>query len=147
MAALTGQDTRLSLETHFICLLRELIHRHADFDVPVFDKELDHPALENAVEKIHDLYNENLSLESLANDADMSVYALLRLFKKRIRVSPYLLQAGLRIKHAKTCLKTGASFAESAAECGFTDQSHMTRQFRRWIGITPGDYVKSLSAL
>lgn len=30
------------------------------------------------------------------------------------------------------------SLAEVADECGFSDQSHMTRQFSAWIGITPG---------
>ncbi|MCK5163452.1 MAG: helix-turn-helix transcriptional regulator [Desulfobacula sp.] len=33
-------------------------------------------------------------------------------------------------------------FIAAAARCGFTDQSHMTRQFKRWIGVTPGEYYR-----
>ena len=34
-----------------------------------------------------------------------------------------------------------ANLADIAAMCGFADQSHMTRAFRRFRGYTPGQYA------
>jgi AraC-like DNA-binding protein len=38
-------------------------------------------------------------------------------------------------------LREGDSIADVAAATGFVDQSHLTRLFRKNVGITPGRYV------
>lgn len=143
MAACENQDSKLSLESHFLYLISLLIDRHADFNLVPDSARQDSKKVNQVADKIHALYDQNLSLDSLAEDVDLSVYSLLRRFKKQTGISPYLLQAGLRIKRAKEQLRSGLSFAQTAVNCGFTDQSHMIRQFRRWMGITPGDYLRA----
>jgi AraC-like DNA-binding protein len=36
--------------------------------------------------------------------------------------------------------RTGLSLAEIAADAGYSDQSHMTRELRRRLGVRPGEY-------
>jgi AraC-like DNA-binding protein len=43
-----------------------------------------------------------------------------------------------RLQRARRLLLQGVSLAEAAFACGFADQSHLTRQFRRAYGVTPG---------
>lgn len=143
MAACESGDCKLSLETRFLSLLRLLIDHHADFNMPAAPERPAHTVIRRVTERIHACYDEDLSLDSLAAEAGISPYSLLRLFKKQTGISPYLLQTGLKIKNAKKNLASGHSFAQTAVNCGFTDQSHMTRQFKRWLGITPGEYFKA----
>lgn len=132
-------DSRLGLETAFLELLHLLISRHAEFTLtpPQSTKEAD--KVNRVADLIHAQFADPLSLDGLALEVNLSAWALLRLFKKQTGISPYLLQARLRIQAAKQSLRSGMPMAETAVSCGFSDQSHMTKQFRRWMGITPGD--------
>ncbi|MFN3070884.1 helix-turn-helix domain-containing protein [Serratia sp. J2] len=47
-------------------------------------------------------------------------------------------------RKGRQLLKAGNGVLETALACGFHDQSHFHRHFRKSIGVTPGDYVKSL---
>ena len=50
-----------------------------------------------------------------------------------------------RIEHAYDLLqKKDISLCEIAYECGFADQSHFTRVFKRRVGVTPGVFRSSL---
>lgn len=140
-------DSRLGLETAFLELLHLLISRHAEFkQAPAHDTP-EAKKVGKTVDLIHAQFSDPLSLNQLAREVNLSAWALLRLFKKQTGISPYLLQAWLRIQAAKKSLRSGIPMAETAVSCGFSDQSHMTKQFRRWMGITPGDCLdKSATA-
>ncbi len=142
MQGFESGDSKLGLESCFLELLHFLISRHADFTPPAQREKTESKKIQAVVDEIHGRYTDPLSLDNLARNVGLNAWALLRLFKKEKGISPYLLQASLRIKAAKTHLKSGMSLAETAALCGFSDQSHMTKQFRRWMGITPGDYLR-----
>jgi AraC-like DNA-binding protein len=97
-------------------------------------------AVTQAVDFIHDNYAGGLSLSDIAAAAHLSPFHLSRIFKKATGVSPhqYLLQ--VRVNSARALLTAGAgerSLAEVAAAVGFADQSHLTRHFKRMLGVTP----------
>src|SRR5437773_2215393 len=57
------------------------------------------------------------------------------------------LGAGLaqhRVSQARVLLERGCRPAEAAALTGFADQAHLTRWFRRVVGVTPGVYRNSV---
>jgi AraC family transcriptional regulator len=58
-------------------------------------------------------------------------------------LTPQAFQTNLRITHARTMLQAGDAIAAVAAACGFADQSHLTRTFRRAVGITPGRFAEA----
>ncbi|MFY9613877.1 MAG: helix-turn-helix domain-containing protein, partial [Candidatus Dormiibacterota bacterium] len=46
-----------------------------------------------------------------------------------------------RLALARAAIESGQSLARAASEAGFADQSHMTRQFKRTYGLTPGRWM------
>ncbi|WP_149828504.1 helix-turn-helix domain-containing protein [Streptomyces tailanensis] len=80
------------------------------------------------------------SLADLATDLGLSRYQLLRAFRTTMGMPPYAWLAQYRVARARTLLESGARPAEAAGQVGFADQAHMTRWFRRVLGVTPAAY-------
>jgi len=87
-----------------------------------------------------------IALEELADLAQVSVFQLVRSFRREAETTPYRLIVDLRIEHAKTLLARGESIADAAFGAGFADQSHLTRHFRRRTGFTPKTYAAAAQA-
>ena len=83
---------------------------------------------------------EQISLDQLGAVAGLSKYHLLRAFTRETGITPYSYLETIRIDRAKTQLKQGVTPAEAALCAGFSDQSHFTNAFKRFIGLTPGQY-------
>jgi AraC family transcriptional regulator len=76
----------------------------------------------------------------MANAAGMSTFHFTRLFKRTMGMSPHQYLVEVRVHSAHALLSAGSerpSLAEVAAAVGFSDQSHLTRQFKRILGTTP----------
>ncbi len=84
------------------------------------------------------------SLSSLAADFDLSRYQLLRAFRTTMGIPPYAWLAQYRVTRARGLLEAGGRPAEVAAQVGFADQAHLTRWFRRVLGVTPAAYRNSV---
>ena len=95
------------------------------------------------------LHEEGLSidLETLAKRAGLSRFHALRAFKQRYGLPPHAYQLCLRIGHARRLLVDGAPAADVAVRCGFADQSHFTRHFKRLNGVTPMQYARAHTTL
>lgn len=79
----------------------------------------------------------------LSGVVNLSRFHFCRVFRLSVGASPqeYLLQ--LRLQRAKLLLKdSSSSVCEIASICGFADQSHLTRMFRKRIGATPARWRK-----
>ena len=85
-------------------------------------------------------YAEHLNLEQLCRCAGLSKSTLLRAFVQAKGITPYRYLEAIRIQMARQLLGQGLSPAEAALCTGFTDQSHFTKTFIRFIGLTPGLY-------
>lgn len=80
----------------------------------------------------------HLSLDELAQIASLSTWHFLRLFRARFGSAPHAFVIERRIERAQCLLLRGVlPVKEIAAVCGFSDQAHMTRLFRRHLGVTP----------
>jgi transcriptional regulator GlxA family with amidase domain len=79
------------------------------------------------------------SLPELASGAGMSNRQFQRLFSRELGQSPARFYLELRLKHARMLLeRSTGSILDVALECGFSDPSHFTRQYRQLFGETPG---------
>lgn len=76
-------------------------------------------------------------LDTLARDAGLTRFQALRAFKRRYGLPPHAYQLCLRVARARAMLLEGAAPADVAAHCGFVDQSHFNRHFKRIVGVTP----------
>jgi len=94
--------------------------------------------LQQVREYIHEHLHQDLKLIDLAAIAQMSPYHFLRLFKQSLGVTPHQFILQRRIEKAKYLLQhSELSLAAIATEVGFCDQSHLTRYFKRMVGMTP----------
>ncbi|MBB5374902.1 AraC-like DNA-binding protein [Deinococcus metalli] len=84
----------------------------------------------------------NVSLSELAAGVGLSPSHLSRSFMRSVGAPPHTYQMAARVRLARTLLDTGESVAGAATRAGFADQSHLTRVFRRVVGLTPGAYVR-----
>jgi AraC-like DNA-binding protein len=89
-------------------------------------------------------YMDNPSLETLAQIAGLSPFHFVRVFRQATGLPPHTYLTQLRINRAKAQLQAGDPIADVAAATGFSDQSHLTRRFKRIVGVTPGQFVSSI---
>ena len=86
----------------------------------------------------------NLSLAELAGVVQLSVFHFTRKFRAEFGCPPHAYVMRKRIERAKAQLARGSiPLKVVAASSGFSDQSHMTRLFRRLLGVTPAEYRKA----
>lgn len=100
-----------------------------------------------AAERLRDLIDADptaeLSLAEAAAALDTSVTHLVRTFTRRFGLPPHRYRLGRRVDRARALLLDGVPAATVATACGFHDQPHLTRHFRRLLGITPAAYARS----
>lgn len=78
-------------------------------------------------------------LQQLARETGISEYHFIRCFKRSFGASPYQFVVRRRLDRAVKMVRTSpAPLSEIAVSCGFSEQSHMTRTFRKILGTTPG---------
>jgi AraC family transcriptional regulator len=96
------------------------------------------------VEYIEQHLGAKLTTEEIAAAIGLSKSHFSRSFKSTLGASPMAYVAARRIERAKrTILASAESLADVALDCGFADQSHLNRQFRRAVGVTPGQWRRS----
>jgi AraC family transcriptional regulator len=85
--------------------------------------------------------SEKFALRDLAEQTGFSPYHFARLFRQTTGESPHQFVLAQRIQQAQHLLReTDLPPAYIALECGFANQSHLTRQFKRQVGLTPHAY-------
>lgn len=101
------------------------------------------PRLQRVADYLREHLDEQVTLESLATIADCSAGHLIRLFRDNVGMTPHGYLTQLRLERARILIAEGLSLPDAAYRSGFADQSHLTRNFRKRYGITPGTYAKS----
>jgi AraC-like DNA-binding protein len=108
-------------------------------DVPPLSRGGLSPALTHRICKyIESHLEERISLEALASMAGLSTHHFARAFRQSVGTPPhgYLLQR--RLEHVEHLLRdTQLPLSQIASAVGFSDQSHLTRHFRRLTGMPP----------
>jgi AraC-like DNA-binding protein/PAS domain-containing protein len=101
-------------------------------------------ALRRVCEFIESHLEENIGLDAMAAQAHLSVYHFARAFKFSTGVPPHRYVMEQRVKRAQHLLvQTDLPLAAIASAVGFSDQGHLSRQFRALAGTTPSSYRKT----
>lgn len=82
-------------------------------------------------------------LDELEQVADCDRWQLSRDFRELLGTSPYRYLQYRRVDLAKQLLREGAKLADAAHGAGFADQSHFGRTFRKTVGLTPTEWLRS----
>jgi AraC-like DNA-binding protein len=88
-------------------------------------------------------YRDDLTAGDLATATGRSRFAVHRAFAHVYGMPPSDYQRQLRLREARALIATGTPISEAAALAGFADQSHLSRWFVRYYGVTPGRYQRA----
>lgn len=134
----------LEAESVLPWVLTALARRHSTAR-PLPDRVAGADAIARTVrDRLADELTDPPSLALLATDLGLSRYQLLRAFRTTMGIPPYAWLAQHRVTKARVLLESGLRPAEVATLVGFADQAHLTRWFRRVLGVTPAAYRNSV---
>jgi AraC-like DNA-binding protein len=85
-------------------------------------------------------------ISEIAAEFGMSRFQFSRQFRHNSGMPPRRFRVQMMVATAQQAISSGASLAEAASRAGFSDQSHMSREFRRTFGMTPGEFQKVVAS-
>jgi AraC-like DNA-binding protein len=133
-------SSQLARETTLAETLIQMIRRHADRRPAPRPTPREKIVMLKVQQYIVEHLAENFSLTELAQEAALHPCYLVRVFGNAFGLPPHAYQNQQRIERAKTLLLQGVPIATVAGLTGFADQSHLTRHFKRIVGVPPGQY-------
>jgi AraC-like DNA-binding protein len=105
------------------------------------------PAVDNSrqmIEAVERIVNSNglIDVKQLANEVNMSLKTLERHFRTRVGVSPKMYARFKRFHYALRLLNDPVpkSWLDIAHECGYYDQAHFIKEFRRFTNRNPSSF-------
>jgi AraC-like DNA-binding protein len=103
-----------------------------------------------AARRIRDCLREDhadaMDLDALAGEVGLSKFQALRAFEREFALPPHAYRLRRKLALARRSLRSGMRIADVAAQCGFVDESHLGRHFKRHFGVTPAKYARVGSA-
>lgn len=132
-----GAAAPIEMQSRFLALIAAWIRRHGERArrAPV---SIHAANVVRVREYLDDCWRERPVLAQLAAMVDLSSFQLLRAFEREYGVPPHAYLIQRQVREAKRMLERGVAIAEVAHSCGFADQSHLNRHFKRIWGVTPG---------
>lgn len=127
-------------EEIFFFLLEQLIEEYTEQTVPTVNEKQSTEA-RTICEFLENHYMESITLDDLCKLTGLSKYYLLRSFTKQKGISPYSYLETIRIDKSKKLLEQGVLPIDVALQTGFNDQSHFSNFFKKFIGLTPKQYM------
>jgi AraC-like DNA-binding protein len=93
---------------------------------------------------IEDHLFEQVRLSELSKLVSMPPYTVVRAFKRTFGIPPHRYHTQRRVDAAQRLIRDRVPLSGISHLCGFADQAHLTRAFRRTLGYTPGLYARSI---
>lgn len=141
-------NSYVGYEFQFLCGLYRLIY-DITFEPVTSDvtpmKASKYDKIKPAITLIEENYNMNFTLSQLARSCNMSPNYFCRLFKELTGKTPFDYINIYRIDVASQMLSLGvANVTEIAYNCGFNDLSYFIRTFRKYKGMSPKAYSRTI---
>ena len=93
---------------------------------------------------LHAHVHESVSIAALARMSGLTAFHFIRAFRRQFGLPPHAYQIRLRLARACELLGRGVAISQAAYECGFADQSHLSRQFKCVYGVTPATWASAV---
>jgi AraC-like DNA-binding protein len=113
-------------------------HTRSVLELPKVDR--DDKAIRLAREFLDCHLDDKVHLGDVAQAAGLPPFRLFRAFLRTTGMTPHVYQRQARVRLAAGMIRFGRPLREVAMAAGFADQAHLTRIFRRTMGVTPGAY-------
>ena len=143
----TSSEENLYLASAALCVIKLLCLTYTKSKRTDKGEVKEKSVIFSALMKIKTSYSEDLTIEKLAKEANLSRSSFIRRFKETCQTSPAAYIMSVRIEAAKALLSDREiSVADVAARCGFYDAAHFSKKFKEKTGYTPLDYRKKYAA-
>ncbi len=137
-SSIMNEASDFDKEENLYFLMEQLI---SDYTQPVIDNPIETGGkILAACAYIDEHFSQSITLSDLSEVSGLNKYTLLRSFTVQKGITPYQYLSAIRVNYAKKLLEAGVSPIEASEQCGFSDQSHFTRFFKTFIGLTPKLY-------
>ncbi|SCG45207.1 AraC-type DNA-binding protein [Micromonospora echinaurantiaca] len=123
-----------------LALILERLNLHLRRHIPTGDQPAAHVLAVRLRELLDARTAEGVTLREAAGLLHAHPTHLVRAFTRTYGLPPHSYLTSRRIELARRLLLAGRRPAEVAAEAGFHDQSHLTRHFKRHLGVSPARY-------
>lgn len=138
------RTTALEKETGLLAVVTRVIRQYGEPRSAAMESGREPVAVETARAYIQAHYDRDISVRDLAALTGLSPYHFIRVFSGQIGLTPHAYLVQVRVQQARQLLATGETPSQAALSAGFFDQSHLTRHFKRILGVTPGQYRNSV---
>src|ERR1051325_2495834 len=131
----------LETESDFLSTIGVLLARQNKNHATFRNVGKEHRRIALARDYLKSHYAEHVTLAELTSLTNISPFYLLRVFHSEVGIPPHEYQTQVRIAQARKLLRKGMPISQIALATGFFDQSHLYRNFKRIVGVTPGQYL------
>jgi AraC-like DNA-binding protein len=138
-ASVTGAPFEsLRTESLMSAFLRTMLGRHGERRAAAVARlDAGAAALARVRDYLRTSYANDVTVAELAAVAGLSRAHLTRAFGVAFHMPPHVYLNAVRVTEAQKRIRLGMPLASVALECGFADQSHLTRRFKGSVGVTP----------
>lgn len=129
----------LRMESLMHAFLGTMLGRHGERPQPaaVPSRDAGAAVLARVKDYIRTRYADDITVSELAAVAGLSRAHLTRAFGAAYHMPPHVYLNAVRVTQAQALIRRGMPLTKVALECGFADQSHLTRRFKGSVGVTP----------
>ena len=136
------ETAHLERESKLFGLLYAFLKHCSDTPPPEQKLGKEHRAVSLVKEVFQSHPEQDHTLDNLSLLTKLNKYYLWEVFKRDVGLSPDQYQTCLRVHKAKDLLARGTPIVKTALDAGFSDQSHLTRVFKKYTQVTPGRFQK-----
>ena len=140
-AAIAKQASLLHRQSLLVNCIMALLSAHCESNLPPLATP-GRRRLQLARDFLEQHFAENVTLDQLAEIADLSRFHFLRAFTREFSLTPHAWQISRRVERVRFLIKAGIPL--HSIDAGFADQSHLIRHFKSAHGVTPGQYAGTL---
>lgn len=140
--SLAGQAPTAECEWRLLEAVTCLLTRHGQPRVTAQPAGNERRAAHRAADYLQTHFAQDVSLRELAAAVGLSPYYFARSFQKAFGLPPHAYLESVRIRSARRFLDDGQTPVAAALAAGYADQSHLTRRFKGFLGMTPGQYQR-----
>ncbi|KJY81804.1 AraC family transcriptional regulator [Vibrio galatheae] len=142
---LQGQSySKIEHEAGLFQLAQSMTRLHGSLQLPTYTSRADKLLLRAKDYILANLAND-ISIDDIAQVANMSKFHFIRAFRECFCITPHQYVLNCRINYARRQLLAGHSATIAAVASGFADASHLNRNFKRVFGMTPKQFQLQLT--
>lgn len=139
-----SEGSRLFRDQAYLMFADKLLQRHVRQRNAPVSAGKENKAVYRAREFLDAHLGDNVSLIALAEKSGLPQYKLFRAFAAEFGMTPHEYQRQARIRYAIHLIRKRHTLSEASMNAGFADQAHFSRWFKRFMGVTPGQYQQAL---